>query len=201
MSSPLIREELVRQDAVRDLVKYRIWLIAFSQVTLIACSYYFSFLLRLDIPLDGASRLLFWETIPIVLVIKLLVFYRFGLLRGWWRYVGMSDVADIAGASFLSAGAQERRSGYVGHIAHAHISPPSAEKTEAIKHQQFDHEHDGYGLPEEKAAGPIERNIQSQKKAEVIAAGNQCHLGKSNQPDAVLDKVPNRVLADKLFTN
>jgi len=103
MSSPLIREELVRQDAVRDLVKYRIWLIAFSQVTLIACSYYFSFLLRLDIPLDGASRLLFWETIPIVLVIKLLVFYRFGLLRGWWRYVGMSDVADIAGASFLSA--------------------------------------------------------------------------------------------------
>src|SRR6185437_6602090 len=103
MSSPLIREELVRQDAVRDLVKYRIWLIAFSQVTLIACSYYFSFLLRLDIPLEGASRLLFWETIPIVLVIKLLVFYRFGLLRGWWRYVGMSDIANIGMASFVSS--------------------------------------------------------------------------------------------------
>jgi FlaA1/EpsC-like NDP-sugar epimerase len=35
--------------------------------------------------------------------VKLAIFYHFGLLRGWWRYVGMSDVLNITSATFLSA--------------------------------------------------------------------------------------------------
>jgi FlaA1/EpsC-like NDP-sugar epimerase len=87
----------------QGLLKHRIWLIAASQVLLIITSYYCSFLLRLDLPLDPASRSLFWDTLPIVLLIKLLVFYRCGLLRGWWRYTGMNDAVNIVRAGFFSA--------------------------------------------------------------------------------------------------
>jgi FlaA1/EpsC-like NDP-sugar epimerase len=39
------------------------------------------------------------RTLPLVLLIKLPVFYWFGLLQGWWRYVGMNDLIDITWAA------------------------------------------------------------------------------------------------------
>lgn len=84
-------------------LRYRTWLIIASQVVLIVSCYYCSFGLRLDWPLHPADDLIFWKTLPLVLLIKLLIFQRFGLLRGWWRYVGMSDVLNIAEAAGLSA--------------------------------------------------------------------------------------------------
>ena len=85
------------------LLRYRTWLIIASQVVLIVSCYYCSFGLRLDWPLHPADDLIFWRTLPLILFIKLLIFQRFGLLRGWWRYVGMSDVLNIAEAAGLSA--------------------------------------------------------------------------------------------------
>ncbi|HKC70679.1 MAG TPA: nucleoside-diphosphate sugar epimerase/dehydratase [Terriglobales bacterium] len=84
-------------------LRYRTWLIVASQVVLIISCYYCSFALRLDWPLNHADDLVFWRTLPLILVVKLLIFHRFGLLRGWWRYVGMSDVLNIAEAAGLSA--------------------------------------------------------------------------------------------------
>ena len=97
------REEFAAETALHNFVKHRIWLIVFSEIVLIVGSYYCSFLLRLDLPLSSASRTQFWETLPLVLVIKLVVFYYFGLLRGWWRYLGMSDLINITSAAFLSS--------------------------------------------------------------------------------------------------
>jgi FlaA1/EpsC-like NDP-sugar epimerase len=37
------------------------------------------------------------------LIIKLLIFGFFKQYRGWWRYVGISDLTDIFGASLLSS--------------------------------------------------------------------------------------------------
>ncbi len=84
-------------------LKYRAALIFVSQAVLVAITYYVSFLLRLDADLDAASRALFWKTLPFVLVIKLVMSYRCGLMHGWWRYVGMSDLLDISKASLLSS--------------------------------------------------------------------------------------------------
>jgi FlaA1/EpsC-like NDP-sugar epimerase len=78
-------------------------LIVLSQIVLICASYYSSFVLRLDSSFDASAHSLFWQTLPVVLVVKLVIFYHFGLLRGWWRYVGMSDVLNITLATFLSA--------------------------------------------------------------------------------------------------
>jgi FlaA1/EpsC-like NDP-sugar epimerase len=95
---------LVRLSAsTYNFMKYRTVLILFSEIVLIAASYYGSFLLRLDAILTLTQRDLFWKTLPLIVVVKLIVFYRFGLLRGWWRYVGMSDIANIGTASFVSS--------------------------------------------------------------------------------------------------
>ena len=84
-------------------VKYRTALIFCSQAVLIVLTYYASFLLRLDAELDAANRALFWKTLPFVLLIKLVLAWQCGLMHGWWRYVGISDMLDISKASLLSS--------------------------------------------------------------------------------------------------
>jgi FlaA1/EpsC-like NDP-sugar epimerase len=88
---------------VNGLLKYRKLLILISQICLLAVSYYCSFLLRFDFRLEPTYRSMFLWTLPLIVAIELVFFYAFGLLRGWWRYAGMSDAQDICEASFSSA--------------------------------------------------------------------------------------------------
>ena len=85
------------------LLHYRKSLILLSQVCLFVISYYGSFLLRFDFHPDALYRHIFEWTLPIAVGVELIVFYMFGLVRGWWRYVGMSDALDIGEASAMSA--------------------------------------------------------------------------------------------------
>ncbi len=88
-----------------DFLSYRRLLILISQTILIILTYYFSFLLRLDTDFSVEGKVLFLTTLPMVLILKLPLFYRFGLLSGWWRYVGMSDLVDISKAAVTSSAA------------------------------------------------------------------------------------------------
>jgi FlaA1/EpsC-like NDP-sugar epimerase len=87
---------------VNKLLDYRKPLILLSQATFITLTYVCSFLLRFDLRLGADEKYLVAYTLPLVLATKLLIFYGFGLLRGWWRYVGMSDALDITKASVVS---------------------------------------------------------------------------------------------------
>jgi FlaA1/EpsC-like NDP-sugar epimerase len=84
------------------LLNYRRVLILASQMCLFAMSYYGSFLLRFDFHPPASYESLFVRTLPLVVAVELLLFHAFGLLRGWWRYSGMSDAFDICEASFTS---------------------------------------------------------------------------------------------------
>ena len=90
----------IRADQV--MVKFRTTIIVASQLALFVMTYHLSFLLRFDFKTDEITRFPFLETLLLILVVKLLIFYRFGLFHGWWRYVGVSDLLDIAKASFIS---------------------------------------------------------------------------------------------------
>jgi FlaA1/EpsC-like NDP-sugar epimerase len=87
---------------VHSPLNYKGPLILASQISLLAMSYYGSFLLRFDFRPDARYHLLFVETLPMVLAVELILYYVFGLLHGWWRYVEMSDVLDISKATFTS---------------------------------------------------------------------------------------------------
>jgi FlaA1/EpsC-like NDP-sugar epimerase len=77
-------------------------LIVALQALLVIVTYYAAFVLRLDFPIGPRSRTVFFLSLPWVLAIKLVVFRSHGLLQGWWRYAGMSDLVDITKASVIS---------------------------------------------------------------------------------------------------
>src|SRR5579864_339899 len=91
------------RESVDQFVLHRKLLILVSQAALLVFSYYCAFLLRFDFTLDGSVRSFFWKTLGVVLILKLVFFSVFGLLRGWWQYVGMSDLLDISKASIASS--------------------------------------------------------------------------------------------------
>ncbi len=84
------------------LMKNRIYLIALLQVVLITISYTLAFLLRFDFRVPQPYLGFYWLSLFPVLVVKGIIFYRFGLFSGWWRYVSMSDLLSIVKANLLS---------------------------------------------------------------------------------------------------
>src|SRR6266851_2153464 len=75
------------------LMRYRPWFIGLFQACLIICSVLVAWLLRFDFTLPYRSVLAL--SIPILLLTRLGAMAYFGLLRGWWRYVGIRDGVDI----------------------------------------------------------------------------------------------------------
>jgi FlaA1/EpsC-like NDP-sugar epimerase len=66
---------------------------ATCQALLITFSLLLSWMLRFDLALPD-KHALFIAT-PCLILIRLIMIDRFGLLHGWWRYVGIEDVVDI----------------------------------------------------------------------------------------------------------
>src|SRR2546425_4836080 len=75
------------------LLRYRPWFIGMFQAWLIIWSLILARLLRFDFTLPYRSILL--SAIPILVITRLATMGYFGLLRGWWKYVGIRDGIDI----------------------------------------------------------------------------------------------------------
>ncbi len=73
------------------------------QTLLIPISYFTAFHLRFDfnLPYEQIDNMI--KTLPIIIVIRLVVFYYMGLFDGWWRYVSIEDIAKIAAGVAVSA--------------------------------------------------------------------------------------------------
>lgn len=85
------------------LLRFRRPLIILAHIAVFAASLMFSFLLAYNMRF---TRNWFLNQYPYLLfffiVIKLIVFSLFGQHRGWWRYVGISDLLGILRASLVS---------------------------------------------------------------------------------------------------
>jgi len=75
------------------LLRYRSWFIALFQAWLIICSLILAWFLRFDFTLPYRSTLLL--AVPVLVLTRLAAMAYFGLLRGWWKYVGIADGIDI----------------------------------------------------------------------------------------------------------
>ena len=71
-------------------------------LTFIAFSYYLAFFLRFEGQFDPAVRKYYLSTVPLVLAVKLLIFYFSGLYRGTWQYAGVADLMRVARAVLLA---------------------------------------------------------------------------------------------------
>ena len=68
----------------------------------VSFSYYFSFILILggfEIP----AKTLFIETLPLVLAMKIVIFYLLGLYKGSWKYSSVEDIIKIVKALIFSS--------------------------------------------------------------------------------------------------
>lgn len=70
---------------------------------LIIIAYFASYLLRYEGVISNHNLALIEKSLPLVLLIKLVIFLVFGLYKGEWRYIGMSDLIKILQATFLGS--------------------------------------------------------------------------------------------------
>jgi FlaA1/EpsC-like NDP-sugar epimerase len=83
--------------------RWRVPFIFLLQVALIAAAFVLAFLFRFDMRIPERFQPILAELLPAVIAIKLLFFWRMGLLRGWWRYVSMADLVVILKANTLAS--------------------------------------------------------------------------------------------------
>jgi len=84
------------------ILKYRRVLILATNLFLVSLSYYAAYMLRFDCNLPGEYLGVLLKTLPFLILVKLLVFYYFGLFRGLWRYVSIYDLEQIIKANVVS---------------------------------------------------------------------------------------------------
>jgi len=61
----------------------------------ICIAYYAAYFLRFEDTFFTANVALLRESLPWIIIVKLLVFFSFGLYRGVWRYIGISDFFTV----------------------------------------------------------------------------------------------------------
>ena len=85
------------------LISYRRGLILVVQIALIPLAYLLAFALRFDFNIPAVELAHFRATVPYLLGIRFLTFQGFGLHQGYWRHVGLRDLADLLLAVTLSS--------------------------------------------------------------------------------------------------
>lgn len=88
---------------IRTLLRHRKVLIVSAHLLVFTGALFFAFLFAFNMALDRKWFMgSFLFLLVLALPIKLIVFARFGQYQGWWRYVAISDLIQIAKASLLS---------------------------------------------------------------------------------------------------
>jgi UDP-GlcNAc:undecaprenyl-phosphate GlcNAc-1-phosphate transferase len=83
-----------------NLLSWRIFKV-FLDIIIITLSYYLAFLLRFEGDLTPQVKAYLLSTIPLVLAVKISVFFLTGLYRGMFRYINVDDLLKILKATFL----------------------------------------------------------------------------------------------------
>lgn len=74
-----------------------------AELTAIALAYYLAFQLRYDFAVPYKDWLFMWNTMPLLLAVRIVTFTIWHLFSGLWRYVTVSDLLDIIKACMVSS--------------------------------------------------------------------------------------------------
>lgn len=86
-----------------SLYRHQQGLKAAAHFMLFSLAYYLSFALRFNFEIPREHWALFLATYPLLIVIKMTIFFRAGQLRSAWRYFGSRDVIDLVKVSALTS--------------------------------------------------------------------------------------------------
>ena len=94
-----------RLDLITLLFRYRTILLVALHLVLVCASYLLAFVLRFmdDAVIPSWALGAFIDTLPWIVLFRLLAFGYYRLYRGWWRYVGMRDLFGLLKATAVSS--------------------------------------------------------------------------------------------------
>jgi FlaA1/EpsC-like NDP-sugar epimerase/lipopolysaccharide/colanic/teichoic acid biosynthesis glycosyltransferase len=93
----------VRTSIVSALVGVRQPLVLAVHTLLIVVGYRLACDLRFDFAPPPDMQALYWRTLPLLIVLRLTVYWRFGMFQGYWRHVGAEDLGTIGQAATVSS--------------------------------------------------------------------------------------------------
>ena len=141
----------------------RAWFAGIFQAFLILVALLLAWLFRFDFSLPNRHALLI--AAPLLVGVRLLAIARFGLLHGWWRYVGVSDVVDIVKADIAGSVVFFAIARYVFHMTEF---PRSVYVSEAFLTAGL---LAGVRLLSRLLAETFRQNVSSDRKVILIGAG------------------------------
>lgn len=81
---------------VRDfLARIRLPLLILGHLVIFGALYWIAFLMRFTLEVPERYVSIFWQGLPLVIGLKLCVFYALGSFHGWWRHVNFSDFISL----------------------------------------------------------------------------------------------------------
>ena len=99
-------------DTIKKMIKNDLWVVLLD-ILAVNLSYYLALVFRANNVFDyvygsdfSAFYGVFIKFAPVYTILCLIVFYLFRLYGGLWRYVGISDMNRIIGASFVTCAIQ-----------------------------------------------------------------------------------------------
>lgn len=72
-------------------------------LVLITVSYFSAFLLRFEGIISKENAEIIFNTLPLLIVVKFIIFYYMGLYRNMWKYIGVREAVDIIKAASMSS--------------------------------------------------------------------------------------------------
>jgi UDP-GlcNAc:undecaprenyl-phosphate/decaprenyl-phosphate GlcNAc-1-phosphate transferase len=85
-----------------ELTYKRQMLMVILDFGLVAFSYYLAYRLRFDGAAFNRYFPVFLKSLPIIIAVKLIVFYATGIYRGFWQYISTRDVFQFARSCFFA---------------------------------------------------------------------------------------------------
>jgi FlaA1/EpsC-like NDP-sugar epimerase len=83
------------QALVEKVVAKRLYVLFVFHLAVFAVVYRLSYAIRYDFDIPQRQSDLYWQTLPLLLAIKITAFGLSGSFRGWWRYVTFSDLTCL----------------------------------------------------------------------------------------------------------
>ena len=85
------------------LIKYRLPILLVVHIAIFTAVYWCAFLMRFTLAVPDRYVTLFYRGVPIVVAIKVIVFFVMQSLHGWWRHVHFSDVISLAKSASVAS--------------------------------------------------------------------------------------------------
>lgn len=89
---------------MRRLIRRKnFWIILCIDILLLGLAYFLSYFIRFEAKIPPEEISNFKNTVWLIILFKLFVFFMFNLYRGMWRYTSVSDLINIIKATFVSS--------------------------------------------------------------------------------------------------